>query len=136
MRLKLFLSLLLIGTSIMAHAQSGSIRGIVFDGETGEYLPGVTVFLEGTTSGTITDLDGKFNLNVEEGTYSLRISFISYDPLQITDVEVIPGEVTSLGEIKLEEGERQVFAKPIPDFMMEIVQAGGLVTLIKEKGTF
>ena len=103
MRLKLFLSLLLIGTSIMAHAQSGSIRGIVFDGETGEYLPGVTVFLEGTTFGTITDLDGKFNLNVEEGTYSLRISFISYDPLQITDVEVIPGEVTSLGEIKLEE---------------------------------
>jgi 3-isopropylmalate dehydratase small subunit len=40
------------------------------------------------------------------------------------------------GEIKREEDERQVFAKPIPDFMMEIVQAGGLVTLIKEKGTF
>ena len=40
------------------------------------------------------------------------------------------------GEIKREENERQVFAKPIPDFMMEIVQAGGLVTLIKEKGTF
>jgi 3-isopropylmalate dehydratase small subunit len=40
------------------------------------------------------------------------------------------------GEIKREEDERQVSAKPIPDFMMEIVQAGGLVNLIKEKGTF
>lgn len=103
MRLKLFQFLLLIGTSFLAYAQTGSIRGIVFDGETGEYLPGVTVFAEGTTSGTITDLDGKFNLNVAGGTYNLQISFISYETLQVTDVEVTSGKVTSLGEIKLEE---------------------------------
>ena len=103
MRLKIFQILLLIGASILAYGQTGSIRGTVFDGETGEYLPGVTVFVEGTTSGTITNLDGNFNLNVAEGTYNLRISFISYETLQITGVEITSGDVTSLGEIKLEE---------------------------------
>ena len=40
------------------------------------------------------------------------------------------------GEIKDEGNGKRVVAKPIPDFMMEIVQAGGLVTYIKEKGEF
>jgi len=40
------------------------------------------------------------------------------------------------GEIKDEGNGKRVVAKPIPDFMMEIVQAGGLVTYIKEKGDF
>ncbi len=40
------------------------------------------------------------------------------------------------GEIKDEEDTKRVVAKPIPDFMMEIVQSGGLVTYIKEKGDF
>ncbi len=103
MREKIILLLIFIGTSWMTFAQSGSIRGIVFDGETGEYLPGVTVFAEGTTSGTITDLDGRFNLNLTAGTYNLRISFISYEPLWVSGVEVNASDVTSLGEIKLEE---------------------------------
>ena len=89
--------------SLSAYSQSGTIRGIVFDGETGEYLVGVTVYEESTQTGTITDLDGNFNMNIAPGTYSIRISYISYESLQITDVEVSSGEVTSLGEIKLEE---------------------------------
>jgi 3-isopropylmalate dehydratase small subunit len=41
-----------------------------------------------------------------------------------------------LGEIKGDRDGKQVKAKSIPDFMMEIVQAGGLVKYIKEKGEF
>ena len=40
------------------------------------------------------------------------------------------------GEIKGEGDGKRVVAKSIPDFMMEIVEAGGLVTYIKEKGDF
>ena len=38
------------------------------------------------------------------------------------------------GEIRDEENERTVTAKPIPDFMMEMIRAGGLVNYIKQKG--
>lgn len=40
------------------------------------------------------------------------------------------------GEIKEEGNGKKVTAKSIPDFMMEIVQAGGLVRYIKERGDF
>jgi hypothetical protein len=66
-------------------------------------LPGVTIFIEGTSTGTITDLDGNFNLSVEPGEYDLRVSFISYETLIISGVKVVGGEVNSLGELKLEE---------------------------------
>ena len=42
----------------------------------------------------------------------------------------------SLGEIKRDGDNKQVYAKSIPEFMMDIVQVGGLVTYIKEKGEF
>jgi 3-isopropylmalate dehydratase small subunit len=38
------------------------------------------------------------------------------------------------GEIRDEEKEQTVMAKPIPDFMMEMIRAGGLVNYIKQKG--
>jgi 3-isopropylmalate/(R)-2-methylmalate dehydratase small subunit len=42
----------------------------------------------------------------------------------------------STGEIKGEDDGKRVVAKSIPEFMMEIVKAGGLVTYIKERGDF
>lgn len=83
-------------------AQNGTIRGVVFDGETGELLPGVTIFAEGTSSGTITDLDGNYSLSIAPGTYSVRISYISYDPVILTDIVVESNEVTLLDDIGLE----------------------------------
>jgi 3-isopropylmalate/(R)-2-methylmalate dehydratase small subunit len=41
-----------------------------------------------------------------------------------------------IGEIKGEDDGKRVVAKSIPEFMMEIVKAGGLVTYIKERGDF
>ena len=69
--------------TLVTTAQNGTIRGTVFDGATGESLVGVTVVVQGTTTGTSTDLDGMFSLKVPVGTYSLQVSFISYQPLVI-----------------------------------------------------
>ncbi|HKK62793.1 MAG TPA: TonB-dependent receptor [Bacteroidales bacterium] len=84
----------------MISAQEGKIRGSVIDNETGEPLVGVTV-LVGATTGTITDLDGKFSLNLEPGMYNLQISYISYQTLTIEDIEVLSNDVSVLDNIRL-----------------------------------
>lgn len=98
----LFSSLLVLLTSAI-FAQNGFIRGTVFDDATGESLPGVTIFAVGTTLGTMTDFDGKFNLSIPQGSYNLRISFISYETLNMQDVKVISGDVTLFENLRLKE---------------------------------
>ncbi len=56
--------------------QQGTIRGTVVD-EFGEPVIGANVLVEGTTVGTITDIDGNFVLNAQPGA-KIKISFIGY----------------------------------------------------------
>ncbi|WP_339870004.1 TonB-dependent receptor [uncultured Algoriphagus sp.] len=52
------------------------ISGTITD-ETGAPMPGATVRVKGTTNGTVTDLDGKFSLDVADGAV-LQISYLGY----------------------------------------------------------
>jgi TonB-linked SusC/RagA family outer membrane protein len=63
-------------TKAAAVQEFKTVSGIVRDSE-GEPLPGVTVFVEGASSGTVTDLDGRFSLETPEEGY-LIISFIGF----------------------------------------------------------
>ncbi|HMB96867.1 MAG TPA: TonB-dependent receptor [Balneolaceae bacterium] len=75
----------------------GTITGKIIDESTGEPLIGATVMIVETSQGDATDLDGNFNIkDVEPGTYTLRVSFISYATKVIEEVEVETGEVTRL----------------------------------------
>ena len=87
--------------SLGAVGQQGIIRGSVLDGETGEALIGATVVVAGTSTGAATDLDGKFELRLDPGTYTLQVSSISYQTITIEDVEVIANEVNLLENIPL-----------------------------------
>lgn len=104
----IFLSIILLGFS----ASSQSIVGKIVDKNTGEALVGVTVSVKGTTIGTSTDLDGKYDLRVSPGTYSLKIKYISYKEIELTGVEVKAGENTyqnvSLEEISNAIGEVEI----------------------------
>ena len=53
------------------------VRGTVVD-QTGESVPGASIQVKGGTQGTISDLDGKFSLNVPNKKSTLVISFIGY----------------------------------------------------------
>ena len=57
-----FVILGLLGNSL--YAQERRVTGTVTDAETGATLPGVTVMVQGTTIGTITDIDGRYDLTV------------------------------------------------------------------------
>jgi len=75
-------ALLLAVFSSAAFAQY-TVEGTVSDQSDGAPLPGATVILVDTNYGTATDADGYFEFtDVPEGTYTLRITFVGYVPLQ------------------------------------------------------
>lgn len=61
--------------------QSNQITGRVID-KTGEPLIGVSISVKGTTSGTVSDIDGKFSINTQQGA-TLHISYLGYAPQDI-----------------------------------------------------
>lgn len=58
--------------------QNHTIKGMVTDAQTGEPLTGVTIALLGTTTGTVTDVDGEYTLTVEDSQAILQVSYIGY----------------------------------------------------------
>lgn len=68
-------------SSMIVHQDKKQIKGSVFD-ESGQPLIGVNIGVKGTALGTITDMDGKFNLNVTPNA-TLVISYIGYKTIEI-----------------------------------------------------
>lgn len=64
-------------------AQDRNISGKVFDTNE-EPLIGVTVTIENTTIGAITDIDGAFTLQVPEGKVVLNVSYVGFVPQKVT----------------------------------------------------
>jgi outer membrane receptor protein involved in Fe transport len=84
-------------------SQNGSLNGIVTSKTTDETMPGVNIYILGTTIGTSSDLDGKFSINyIPAGTYTVVASFISFKSDTISYVKIEKGKTTIL-DIKLEE---------------------------------
>lgn len=81
MKKSIFLILCLF-CSIGAMAQTKSITGVVTDGA-GETVIGASVVEDGTSNGTITNIDGKFTLNVAQGA-KVTVSYIGYQPQTFT----------------------------------------------------
>ncbi|MBO4371393.1 MAG: carboxypeptidase-like regulatory domain-containing protein, partial [Bacteroidales bacterium] len=73
----MLIALLMVFFCGQIQAQTGkTISGTVTD-PNGEPLPGVTVIVQGTNIGTITDLDGKYSISVPQNA-TLVFSFIGY----------------------------------------------------------
>ncbi len=74
--LAILLSIVCLQTA--AFTQNISVSGRVVDGETKDTLKGASVFAQSTTTGTITNSEGKFNLSLKQGGYDLIISYTGY----------------------------------------------------------
>jgi TonB-linked SusC/RagA family outer membrane protein len=79
----LFALFLLCCTASMVVAQNVSVSGTVID-TNNDLLIGVNVQVKGTTTGTVTDIDGKFSLSVPDNKSVLVFSYIGYLPQEIT----------------------------------------------------
>ena len=73
----LLVALLLMGC-LQLLAQTRTVKGVVIDAQNGEALIGATVMVEGDKSGTVTDFDGNFSLQVPSSAKKVKISYIGY----------------------------------------------------------
>lgn len=97
MRLKLFITLIIIAFTKVTFSQNSSIKGKIIDEKTGEVLPGAIVVIKGTTTGAAADFDGLFTIkDVPPGTYVLECKYISYNTKIIADVVVKSAEPTEI----------------------------------------
>ncbi len=90
--LKLYLFLGAFLMILSAGAQPKAVTGIVTDADSKEPLPGVTIAIQGTTRGTVTNFDGQFSIEASEGDI-LVFSFVGYTP---QEVEVGRGNVLTV----------------------------------------
>ncbi|MCF8226462.1 MAG: SusC/RagA family TonB-linked outer membrane protein [Bacteroidales bacterium] len=90
---KLIILFLLLTPLIHALGQQRTIQGVVTASDTETPLPGATVLIQGTTVGTVTDIEGRFSTQASTGDV-LLISFVGYTSVEHTvgqsnDLEIV-----------------------------------------------
>jgi TonB-linked SusC/RagA family outer membrane protein len=106
----LFLGFLVLGISFLS-AQTKTINGTVTSAVTGEGpIPGVTIQVKGTTTGTLTDANGKYTINVPQDATTLVFSFTGMKKQEIEiagrsmiDIEM-EYDIQSLKEVEVTTG--------------------------------
>jgi len=90
---KLLLLLLALIAVSFSFAQKGTMTGIVTDASNGEPLIGVNI-LYGKGVGTLTDLNGKYTVQLAYGTYEFKVSYVGYETISKT--VTISGAATTM----------------------------------------
>jgi TonB-linked SusC/RagA family outer membrane protein len=93
---------MLLFLSVMGFAQS-TISGTI-SSTSGEPLVGASVVLKGTSTGAVTDIDGKYQLSIPKGAETLVISYVGYEPKEVaiggrSVIDLSLAEGSSLNEV-------------------------------------
>jgi len=104
-----FLLVTFLVLSNIVHAQStGEIFGTVKDRNTQELLFSVTLQIEGTQIGAVTDVDGRFKIeNIPPGSYNIRIGLLGYVSQTLYNIVVTTGNSNELN-ILLEPSSQEL----------------------------
>lgn len=87
---------------VMAVVQShaGVIRGMVFDKTSKEPLIGATIMDDAGRTGTTTDIDGRYSMELREGRHNIHISYVGYSDT-IVVANILPREKETILDISL-----------------------------------
>lgn len=100
--------LVLWGNQPLWAQNNGVVKGRVFDAINNEPLPFVNVVVVGTTTGTVTDLDGNFTITgLEPGFIRLSVSFVGYQTAVSDEIQVSNAK-TAYVELPLQESEQKL----------------------------
>ena len=88
--------LMLVSPMLMAAVsmQAIDVKGVIIDKATGEPLIGATVQIEGTTTGAVTDIDGRFELGNVKDRDILIIQYVAYQSQRVAVDKNLKGEIT------------------------------------------
>lgn len=106
---KIAMTLALILASMVAVAQTKTVKGVIYEEETGEPMPGATVSVEGSTRGVMTDLDGSFELTGVKPTDKLKFECLGKET-QVLQVGTMTNFVVKLKNAANELDEVTVVA--------------------------
>ncbi|MGX5818559.1 outer membrane beta-barrel protein [Chitinophaga lutea] len=87
---------------VSAQSASGKVTGKLTDKKTGELLIGVTVLVQQSAKGAVTDVEGRYLLQLAPGTYTLDFKYMGYQTKSIADVVIKAGQTVNL-DIALDE---------------------------------
>lgn len=106
---KIAMTLALILSTVAAVAQTKTVKGVIYEEETGEPMPGATVSVEGSTRGVMTDLDGSFELTGVKPTDKLLFECLGKET-QVLQVGTMTNFVVKLKNAANELDEVTVVA--------------------------
>ncbi|MBD2755886.1 SusC/RagA family TonB-linked outer membrane protein [Spirosoma validum] len=100
----LFTLVALLLTATLALAQQRTITGSVLDSKTKDALPGASIIIPGTTTGTVADATGKFTISVPQSATGVTVSFIGYATQDVSvantnNITVLLAEGGQLAEV-------------------------------------
>jgi TonB-dependent starch-binding outer membrane protein SusC len=102
----LLVPFLWLSTAEEAAAQQATITGEVTDARTMRPLAGAQVNIVGTTRGTLADRNGRFSLNVDAGTHTIRVTMLGYRSVE-EEVTVSAGGTSNV-ELRLTSAALQL----------------------------
>ncbi len=124
---KTFLTLLIFALGIsFSIAQSGEIKGIIFDELEKLPIPGAHVYIEiaGEKQGDVTTVDGRFTIKpLTAGIYNVYATFAGFKTELITGVIVKPDKITFMKNVYLSEGvilEGDIIIRAFEDKLIDI----------------
>lgn len=107
-RLLIIIALAIVLMPSQVFAVVGSISGVVINADSNEPIPFANVVVYGTTNGTVTDFDGKFQIpGVTPGYIKLQVSSIGYEAT-VSDAILVTNANTPFIEIKMSESSTEI----------------------------
>ncbi|RMD48712.1 MAG: TonB-dependent receptor, partial [Ignavibacteria bacterium] len=96
-RIKYIIALITLSVTFTFAQNQGKITGKIVDASTKQPLIGVNVIVEGLGVGAATDENGNFIINgLEPGAYTIKASYIGFEPIVKTDVMVMTSKPTNI----------------------------------------
>jgi outer membrane receptor for ferrienterochelin and colicins len=134
----LILFFLLQSTHAFTHAQSGTIRGIVYELDEKQKkvpVPFANVYWLHTTAGVITDDDGHYTLPLHENSKQIVVSHVSYQPDTILvpggkkNLDILLNPARSLAEVEVTQRVGGSYISAIQPIKTEVITTAGLQRL-------